>query len=72
MLVFLPYSMNSTANSGDIDSVNKIQAGYKAQRLSAFLGQPAPKAAPPIDFFKPLTQEQQKTYSAFWCNNHTQ
>src|SRR5256886_9169987 len=34
----------------DIDNVKKVQAGYKAQTLSAFLGQPAPKAAPPIDF----------------------
>src|SRR2546423_1572198 len=34
----------------DIDNVKKVQAGYKAQTLSAFLGQPVPKAAPAIDF----------------------
>jgi hypothetical protein len=45
----------------DLDNVKKVQAGYKAQPLSAFLGQPAPKAAPAIDFIKPLTREQQKT-----------
>ncbi len=48
-------------NPGDLDNVKKIQAGYKAQPLSAFLGQPAPKAAPAIDFIKPLTPAQQKT-----------
>jgi hypothetical protein len=53
-------------NPGDIDNVKKIQAGYKAQPLSAFLGQPAPKSAPPIDFLKPLTQEQQKTSLEFF------
>ena len=30
----------------DIDNVKKIQAGYQAQPLSAFLNQPAPTAAP--------------------------
>ena len=45
-------------NPADIDNVKKIQAGYKAQPLSAFLGQPAPKAAPAIDFIKPLTPER--------------
>jgi hypothetical protein len=42
-------------NPGDIENVKKVQAGYKVQPLSAFLGQPAAKAAPPIDFIKPLT-----------------
>ena len=31
-------------NPDDLDNVKKIQAGYKAQPLSAFLGQPAPPA----------------------------
>jgi hypothetical protein len=30
----------------DLDNVKKVQAGYKAVPLSAFLGQPAPTAAP--------------------------
>lgn len=34
---------------GDLDNVKKVQAGYKAEPLSAFLGQPAPAAAPEID-----------------------
>ncbi|SFO86025.1 Uncharacterized conserved protein [Mesorhizobium sp. NFR06] len=46
---------------GDLDNVKKIQAGYKAEPLSAFLGQPAPAAAPAIDFTKPLVPDQQKT-----------
>ena len=47
-------------NPGDLDNVKKVQAGYKAQPLSAFLGQPAPKAAPAIDFIKPLTPEKRR------------
>jgi hypothetical protein len=37
-------------NAGDMPDVVKIQAGYKAQPLSSYLKQPAPPAAPPIDF----------------------
>src|SRR5207249_2596069 len=50
----------------DIDNVKKVQAGYKAQTLSAFLGQPAPKAAPAIDFIKPLTPAEEKTSPQFF------
>ena len=53
-------------NPGDLDNVKKVQAGYKAQPLSAFLGQPAPKAAPPIDFIEPLTPATQKTSPQFF------
>jgi hypothetical protein len=34
----------------DLDNVKKIQAGYKVQTLSAFLGTPAPKAAQVLTF----------------------
>ncbi|MFO0783463.1 MAG: DUF1254 domain-containing protein [Phycisphaerales bacterium] len=34
----------------DIDNVKKVQAGYKVQTLSAFLGKPAPAAAPAINW----------------------
>ena len=47
-------------NPGDLDNVKKIQAGYKVQPLSAFLGQPAPAAAPAIDFIKPLTPDDER------------
>lgn len=36
----------------DMPNVIKVQAGYKLQPLSAFLKQPAPPAAPAIDFPK--------------------
>lgn len=50
----------------DMDNVKKIQAGYKVQPLSAFQGEPAPKAAPAIDFIKPLTPEAQRTSPEFY------
>lgn len=40
---------------GDMPNVAKIQAGYKAQPLSAFLKQPAPTAAPKIEFLPATT-----------------
>src|SRR6267378_1454745 len=43
-------------NGQDMPNVEKVQAGYKAQPLSAFLNQPAPPAAPKIDFL-PATSE---------------
>lgn len=43
---------------GDIEKVKAIQAKYKIQPLSAFLGKSAPKAAPAIDFIAPLTREE--------------
>jgi len=53
-------------DAGDLDNVKKVQGGYKAQPLSAFLGQPAPKAAPAIDFIKPLTPAEQRTSMEFF------
>ena len=53
-------------NPDDLDNVKQVQAGYKAQTLSAFLGQPAPKAAAPIDFIKPLTPDEQKSSPEFF------
>jgi hypothetical protein len=44
----------------DIVNVEKVQAGYKAQTLSQFLGTPAPAGAP-VDFIKPLTPAEEKT-----------
>jgi hypothetical protein len=44
----------------DLDNVKTVQAGYKAQPLSAYLGQPAPAAAPTIDFPK-IDKELVKT-----------
>jgi len=53
-------------NPGDIGNVRTIQAGYRVQPLSAFLGQPAPKAASAINFIRPLTPAQQRTSPEFF------
>jgi hypothetical protein len=53
-------------NPADIENVKKVQAGYKIQPLSRFLGIPAPKAPPAIDFIKPLTPESQKSSLQFF------
>ncbi|MGL5017214.1 MAG: DUF1254 domain-containing protein, partial [Luteolibacter sp.] len=55
-----PFSMiifrTQLFNAGDIENVKKVQAGYKVQTLSAFLKQPAPPAAPEIQW-PPAPQE---------------
>src|SRR5438552_8857319 len=53
-------------NPGDLDNVKKVQAGYKAQTLSEFLGTAAPKSAPAIDFIKPLSPAEEKTSPQFF------
>lgn len=45
----------------DIDRVKTIQAGYTVEPLSAFLGKEAPKAAPELDYIKPLVLKQGET-----------
>ena len=47
-------------NPGDMPNVVKVQAGYKAQPLSAYLKQPAPSAPPAVDFPK-IDKEMVKT-----------
>jgi hypothetical protein len=49
----------------DIENVKKVQAGYKAQPLSAYLGQPAPPAAPAIDFPKIDTELVKTNFFAY-------
>jgi len=57
-------------NSADLPNVKKIQAAYKAEPLSKFLGEattiPAPNPAPPIDFLKPISRDDQKTSPEFY------
>ena len=48
-------------NPEDMDNVKAVQAGYKVQPLSAFLGKPAPDAEPEIDFIEPLSREEIKS-----------
>jgi hypothetical protein len=47
-------------NAGDMPNVVKVQSGYKVQPLSAYLKQPAPPAAPAINFPK-IDKELVKT-----------
>jgi hypothetical protein len=42
-------------NAADMPNVEKVQAGYKVQPLSAFLKQDPPPPAPKIDFFPATT-----------------
>ena len=51
-----PSSGPSSSIPSDMPNVEKVQAGYKAQPLSAFLKQPAPPAAPKIDFLPATTE----------------
>ena len=53
-------------NPADLDNVKKIQAKYKAQPLSAFLGKPAPPAPPAINWIKPVPPAQMKTSLQFF------
>jgi len=50
----------------DIENVKDIQAGYKVQPLSQFLGQPAPPAPPPVDFIKPLSAAEERASPKFF------
>ena len=50
----------------DLDNVKKVQAGYRAQPLSEFLGQPAPSAASKVALVKPLSPADQKTSLEFF------
>ncbi len=57
-------------NPGDLDNVKKVMAGYLAQPLSTFLGQPAPKALRAIEFPEPPTKEElQKSLKVFHITN---
>lgn len=49
-------------NPKDIGNVEKLQAGYKAQPLSAFLKQPAPQAAPAVNFLPATTAGIKQNY----------
>jgi hypothetical protein len=46
---------------GDLDNVKKVQAGYKVEPLSSFLGTAVPVAAPAIDYIKPISKDEEKT-----------
>jgi hypothetical protein len=49
-------------NAVDMPNVERVQAGYKVQPLSAYLKQPAPPAAPAIDFPKANSELVKKNF----------
>ena len=53
-------------DAADLDNVKAIQAGYRVQPLSAFLGSAAPPAAPALTWSKPLVGEQARTSVRFF------
>ena len=52
-------------NPSDIDSVKKLQAGFKVQTLSAFAGTP-PITAPTVNFIKPISRDAEKNSLEFF------
>ena len=48
-------------NAADIDNVKKIQAQFKAEPLSTFLGTKPPQKVAAIDFIKPITAAEERT-----------
>src|SRR5262249_2826959 len=44
----------------DIGNVTAVQAGYRVQPLSAFLGKSAPLPAPAIDFLTPISSAEER------------
>src|SRR5208337_2104207 len=50
----------------DLDNVKAVQAGYRVQTLSQFLGAPPPPAARTVEFLAPLTVEAQRTSPEFF------
>src|SRR5262249_50810776 len=44
----------------DIENVKAVQAGYRVQPLSAFLGRPEPLPAPAIDFVTPISSAEER------------
>ncbi|WP_448034892.1 DUF1254 domain-containing protein [Bradyrhizobium liaoningense] len=50
----------------DLDGVKRVQAGYKVQTLSSFLGQPAPPPMSATRFPAPLMQDEQKSSPEFF------
>jgi hypothetical protein len=50
----------------DLENVKKLQAGYRLQPLSTFLGAAAPKPAAPIEFVKPLSPAEQRSSPEFF------
>jgi hypothetical protein len=64
--ILMPIYRVQLFDPGDIENVRQVQAGFKVQTLSSFLGTPAPTPAPAIAFIEPLTPETQRTSLEFF------
>lgn len=53
-------------NPQDLEGVRKVQAGFKVEPLSAYLGLPTPAPVPVVHFIKPLSAEQERTSPDFF------
>ncbi len=53
-------------NPDDIANIKKIQAGYRVQTLSEFLGRPASTSVEPISFVKPLSAYEERRSLRFF------
>jgi len=53
-------------NPADIVNVKKIQAGYKVQTLSSFLGKDTANKMAAVDFIKPLSPEEERKSPEFF------
>lgn len=53
-------------DAGDIEAVKAIQAGYRVQPLSSFLGVTAPAPAPAVDWIEPPGGEAMRTSLEFF------
>ena len=50
----------------DLENVQRVQAGYKVEPLSTFLGVAPPPPAPTIDFLEPLSPAEERTNLEFF------
>ena len=50
----------------DIENVKKIQAGYKVQPLSQFLGKATPTGPPAVNFLKPISADEERSSLEFF------
>jgi hypothetical protein len=64
-LAFVLYR-TQLSGSADLDKVKAIQAGFKVQPLSKFLGTKPPAAPPTLDFMQPVDSEQERTSLEFF------
>src|SRR5207302_4554741 len=53
-------------NPADITNVKKIQAGYKLQTLSAFMGKDSVNQVAAVDFIAPLSPAEERTSPHFF------